>query len=1188
MASSPRSSADPQETLSIPSSWPVPPLSSAHHFETHTVLSASSDETGPLPPMSQIAPLPPSSSSPSTTTTTTTTTADNTITTTTRGNHTSGRYHSHTRSTSTGTGIGIDTSASSRTDDKDDAQISDATAAAVPPPPPTPPAPPVDTSASTSTTPRSSVHQIKRKPLTGAAATFAARFSQASSSTASSSYIDLPTTDHRFERDASAQDSPTLYEYPEGVGLTASQPRPSEARFNPDDVGPTPETRDLPDDEYAGSGSQFDVLSVYDDLLSDHTSEQGPGQQREDRHDRQPTDAASTPRVAADERRGSSNSNLRPEAVSTDDDDDEYESAVSDHIDRRESSSPMRASKPTPPHLKLQQVDTSIREDAVSLNSDTGTPDSAYRNKRLPKSPAPASPFATFFGWGNQSPGATDFTAATTPQTPPTKGAAAVFPTKTTSALYAGDPRSNDAATGSRNPYLPTSPTLEPYDLEQIEEMEDELKSISSELAASIRREMDLEDLVDRLQEQASNAQAASKRTSDYFSDSGYSSAKASETENGREEIEKIQRRSEQEKASIKLELTNKLQEERLRRKDLDLKIKQLAERASHVDLAQMNNLDANERMRELEESCEDLRRRLVEERSSKDNFEDLLSALRGELQGACNERDNLRDEVVPQLRARVEGLEAEAAEYANLTYESTKMQQELETLKGENSSLRRGSVMGENVGLRRGSVLGDITPKRGSVMMASGLSRSNSVAAGGMRGRSGGMGLSRSNSVKTGQVESREALAERLKDVEVQRDALHSALKNLLERQFFQSRDYEKRIRSLEAERDRLMAGPAKRGGFEREILNLRTEVNLLRRRAEDALEQKWQVEKGLSGLKMDLDRAEGEIASLRELLDENDILIPTSFARSSVGSAGSDSPVSSASLREAYRKLQTLYTESLQRIKDLESGLPPDEETRGAMERLERALSLAVAERDAVSGEMEALAGRYDDLSADGGRGVEAQRSLSDELTESARQVERLASQVQRQLAANADLRTRLADAVARGDADRHSNNNRITFLMERLRGLEDDLVTAQTASEDTVARHEEEIGRLHEAQSSALHRVDGLVKGGAALRSPRSPLARRGPSAFPGSPRLTEASFEDEAEMKSLRAKVGELEKALAEAETEMQDVITRMSTAQVEVLNLQEERDAAVRETRRLQKSVEASQAPAEGRFKVFGF
>lgn len=927
--------------------------------------------------------------------------------------------------------------------------------------------------------------------------------------------------------------------------------RPSDGEL--DSTAGLADTRNIPPTTYTEkrqSGSQSDVLSVYDDLYGDPTPDGGP---------------VATPTTIVEDRPGDA------------DDDSTY----SDHLSRYDSPPPMFASKATPPHLQLQTVVDTSANQGTAGGGETESPSSAQLNKPLPKSPSGAtSPFAAFFGWGNPSPSVTDFSSIPSPHTPSRKGTANETPhTTANSSLSHG--KANDAsanALGYCESYLSTPPPSNYDSYTHLEEMEEELKAISSELAASIRREMDLEDLVDRLQEQSTNAQPPSKRTSDYFSDSGYSSAKVSETDqNSRDEIEKVQRRSEQEKASIRLELTNKLQDERTKRKELDQQIKNLAERASHVDLAAMNNVDANERVRDLENTLEDYRRKLSAERSSKDNFEDLLSALKGELHDACNERDNLRDEIVPQLRARVEGLEAEAAEYANLTYESSKMQQELQNLKEENSTLRRGSIIDP--------------PSRASRVLSGGLSRSNSIATG-MRSQRAPMGLSRSNSVKTGHgpAESREALAERLKDVEAQRDALHGALKNLLERQEFQNRENQKRIHLLETERDRLIAGPTKRGGFEREIMNLRTEVNVLRRRAEDALEQKWQVEKGLSGLKMDLDRAEGEIASLRELLNEKDILIPETLARSSGSSSGSAAPITSESLNDAYQKLQAAYSESLERIKALESGVASDEKTHNAMQRLEKALSVAVTERDGAKKEIDALNGRFDSLSTNEVKSVEAERALADELLESAQQVEQLASQVQQQLTANTELRYRLSDAVARGDADRKANNDRITHLMERLRGLEDQLVAAQTASDDRVTRHEEDIAILRDANNAALRRMDGKNLGSLrspALRAPqRTSALERGAPKFPGSPRLIHTSFDEEAEMDTLRSKVLELEKALADTEKEMQEVITRMSTAQVEVLNLQEERDAAVRETRRLQKVLEGEQVKSfEDRFKT---
>ncbi|KAH6848187.1 hypothetical protein B0I37DRAFT_446302 [Chaetomium sp. MPI-CAGE-AT-0009] len=68
--------------------------------------------------------------------------------------------------------------------------------------------------------------------------------------------------------------------------------------------------------------------------------------------------------------------------------------------------------------------------------------------------------------------------------------------------------------------------------------------------------------------------------------------------------------------------------------------------------------------------------------------LERLLDTLQGELQMVSNERDNLRDRIVPQLRARIEGLEAEAADQAKLTYEISKIQQELQIFKSQNAEL--------------------------------------------------------------------------------------------------------------------------------------------------------------------------------------------------------------------------------------------------------------------------------------------------------------------------------------------------------------------------------------------------------------------------------------------------------------------------------------------------------------------
>ncbi|CAK7267992.1 hypothetical protein SEPCBS57363_002872 [Sporothrix epigloea] len=759
----------------------------------------------------------------------------------------------------------------------------------------------------------------------------------------------------------------------------------------------------------------------------------------------------------------------------------------------------------------------------------------------------------------------------------------------------------------------------------QIDEMEDELKAISAELAGSIRREMDLEDLVDRLQTEINNPQPPSKRTSDYFSDSGAVSSKFGEYDAAREEVAQIQRRAEQEKAQIRLELTEKLTDERSRRRLLDQQIKELSERASGLDLDVRNNSDASDRVKQLEGTCEDLRRRLSEERSVKENFEDLLTAMKTELQNASNERDNLRDEVVPQLRARVEGLESEASEHARQIYETTKMQQELQTLKSENSNLRSASALGvEN---------GNNPPA---------LSRSKTI-----KGQPSGPPSATATVATTN--ESREALAERLKDVEAQRDALHSALKSLLERQEVQKRENEKHIRVFEVERQRLLTVTPTKAGYERSVANLRDEVGVLRHRAEEALEQKWQVEKGLSGLKMDLDRAEEEIAGLRSLLQQRDILLPSSGSSRSVSNTSSvydtdgtgatslsshSLPVTSASLETAYKNLQKSYADALNRIRSLEnssstipgSTILADEKTALALERLERSLNSAMAERDAARDEVATHTYRLADFASSEKTMLEGERSLAEQLDLSARRVEELAQQVRTQLETNIKLRDRLAHMIGRGEADQQTHKNRITSLELRLRSLEEQLIASQTAAEDRVTRHEEQIATLKEAHSTQLQRLrdaSGGVRaatppngtngtaprmlsssqfgglgslGGisGAIRSPTSPMVSVNGKAVPTATSTGNASSaasvaEQQAQVATLKARVSELEMALANADTEMQEVVGRMNMAQIEVMQLQEELEAAGRETRRLQRTVETEKVKGfEERFKMLNW
>ncbi|TGJ78592.1 hypothetical protein E0Z10_g10168 [Xylaria hypoxylon] len=1015
---------------------------------------------------------------------------------------------------------------------------------------------------------------IRRKPLSSTASPIATRYS--SGEHLASAVKNLPRPEQRYDRSFSV-DSPTVYEFPQAQGGPMSRPHRWEST-----TAPKPGASDIvltKDDKEKSPENQQPLVSPSGNANPAVIPVEAKRQGFQDTH----TAAHQTTSSHTDEQ------TLYDDLLA-----DEDEDPLSDNIldgyntDSSSTTNPNPANHNMSLHISRKTVPQhlTLKSDVPSLvrtnSNELKTPNT---DKPLPKSPN-SSRLGTFFGW-TSSPTTETSEKAYSPLPSPF-GFSRSGSQPDASPITTIGPQSSfeagKAQTDTRNSrdyiesYLAT-PSTESSDSAQIDEMEDELKAISAELAASIRREMDLEDLVDRLQTEKENPVATgNKRTSDYFSDSGYSSAKFSEYDQSREEIEKIQRRSEQEKAQLRLELTSKLQDERLRRQEMDEQIKNLSTKASQIDLATTDGSDASDRVKELETTCETLRRKLSEERQVKDNFEDLFSALKGELQDASNERDNLRDEIVPQLRARVEGLETQASELEKMTYESTKMQQELHNLRSENTNLKQVQM--------------DSISEEGGTTSAP-LSRSNSV--GGSRSsfrlQRPPSGIFRSKTVKTS--ESRDQLSERLKDVEEQRDALHRALKNLLDRQEHQNRENQKKLRFLEMERDQLMTSSPKKAGFQREVGNLRAEITVLRRRAEEALDQKWQVEKGLASLKMDLDKAEHEVAYLRKLLEEKDILIPPAFVRLSSGSDQLATPVTSESLMGAYHDLQKAHVDSVQRIKNLEAGAMSDETTQAAMQKLENVLSSVVSERNLAQHEVESYKEQLVFLKAGEQAYNESEKALADELRESARRVEELAIQVQQQLSTNQQLRLRIRDTIARGDASQKSNAEQITTMQAHLRSLEEKLEAAQAASEDRVARHEEEMSTLKESHNVQLTRLrNGLYSPRTfPAKSPLSPLFTVSGAL---SPRLSitrsgpAMNVSEETQIDNLKARVAELENALLDADGEMQEVVGRMNIAQIEVLQLQEEREAAINQTRKLERELRTEKVKAfEERFKSLG-
>ncbi|KAI9854524.1 MAG: hypothetical protein M1830_006523 [Pleopsidium flavum] len=266
---------------------------------------------------------------------------------------------------------------------------------------------------------------------------------------------------------------------------------------------------------------------------------------------------------------------------------------------------------PSNAHRPLDQNKTGLQRSAtMSLHPARSTPlrldvnprtfsnqsndsyDSASTSKPLK---SPSNRLTTFFGWKTSSPGA-DSSATTfsdkshSPIPSPLSPSPQSSSSSRKSVPFAVDiPKvvaTPKASYFADSGLLPTRP--EPAMSTQVGEMEEELREVSSELAASIKREMDLEDLVDRLQLEASQGPDANRRTSDYFSDSGTSSVRYPLSEMGgkSEDLEKLKRTLEQDKAQFKVDFSQKLQIERARRKVLETHIHRLEERAQQVKIS--------------------------------------------------------------------------------------------------------------------------------------------------------------------------------------------------------------------------------------------------------------------------------------------------------------------------------------------------------------------------------------------------------------------------------------------------------------------------------------------------------------------------------------------------------------------------------------------------------------------------
>jgi chromosome segregation ATPase len=644
-----------------------------------------------------------------------------------------------------------------------------------------------------------------------------------------------------------------------------------------------------------------------------------------------------------------------------------------------------------------------------------------------------------------------------------------------------------------------------------VRELERELSHVSQELAESIRREMELEDEMDRLRADLPpipSSDINQRRTSDYFSDSGASSTRfpVSDFDAKLEQMERQLRKVEQEKANLHVETAARLQTELSRRRDLEELVRDLEDQLDKRDEEET----PAEKLDELTTSLEETKRRLGQEKMTKENFEDLYSATREELEKLRNEADNLRDEVVPQLKARVEGLESQASDTQALVYENTRMQQELAALRGamDGNHSRFNSIAEDGVASAIGHRMSLQRSGTGSMTRSTSLRRGGSIkdSREGGRQRAGSI-------VPVGPI-----IPEAVKEIEDQRDALHKALKLLIKRHERAHRDHERAVKKLTNAKNKAESVTPKRTAYTKEVAFLKEEVTTLRKRTEDALEAKWQYEKSLSGLKMDLDRAEQETRGLRVILQGADMS----------GSNSADA--------------------------DAED------------EQLKISITRAETERDHAR----QIAEEYRQ------RAQSATDGSSEELMNSAKRMDELAEQLEAQVQSHTGLRNRLSAAIAKGEREQRESTRQIEEMQKRLAGMEDSVLAAQQHSETTLANHDAEVRRIEDATSPQLSRLRISIPEPSKL-GPPSPMTKKSPKL---SGKLSETSLLEMSRTQMLERKVKELEALLREAEEDVQTVVQRVNRSQLEVAELQTERDVALNQMRKLQALVEKEREKAD--------
>lgn len=357
-------------------------------------------------------------------------------------------------------------------------------------------------------------------------------------------------------------------------------------------------------------------------------------------------------------------------------------------------------------------------------------------------------------------------------------------------------------------PAWPSTPPISSDAAMEMNALKAELAEVARELAVSINREMELENMVETLQSQTDNTNTNNdcehmsyfvkrghyRQSSDYYSDETSDRGDPSiDNEDG------SPHRSRKENGA------------RSRQSEDKAKLAAAEARIQTLEAELAEARASNARMADLEQLVESTKRHLEEERQQRESFEEVLKTMRIDLERYRDERDQLRDKVVPQLRTEAQENRKTLDDATCLKGDNEALKESLKNFQAELTDLHQRQSQRE--GKREiGSIAEEGQDENIVATTAArsrGITRSNTFGpTSSTSARSSSVPMTRSRSTSR-----KGSIAEPGDDAEIQRKVLHETVKSLLKRQIHEERKHKKQVKELQAEIARLRAGRKLRG---------------------------------------------------------------------------------------------------------------------------------------------------------------------------------------------------------------------------------------------------------------------------------------------------------------------------------------------------------------------------------------